>query len=545
MVHFTRLRRLFAGTAIVAAVALTTSGCGSSGSNSAVADQSTSTSTAAGAPAPAAPAAGGTNAAAAASGKAAATGTTAAATAAKTDTSAKGAATTATGTTSTAVAPAKVAKGGTTKAAGGKAPVAAPGQPAAPADAGATTTGAAAVAKVVASAPIFGGTTPCVPANLSEVPIGNVSTLSGILGELFAPARSAIQTFVASQNACGGLNGHKIKLFIDDDQDDPATAASKVTEMIQKNKVLAFCGNIQVLTMEAVAPVVKKYGIPIIGTDISNNTWFTTPLVFPQGSDVQSISYGYLDATKNYFHKTVLGNLSCIEVPRPCEALDRSIREMAPQFGIDYKKNIQTSITAPSYVQQCLDMKTAGVEALILDIDAASMVRVARSCEQVGYFPKVLAYPLAVGNEKQFLAGDKWLGDTYVPMNVFPWQGNVTPAEKYWQDSIKKFNPGFTSGGAASLGWSAGALLVAASAELSATNPTTQQFLDALWEFKGQKFTELGGLAGPRTFGKDQNPRVPYCLFNAIGNDTNTGWKSVADKPTCSKVVAASDPQHG
>jgi hypothetical protein len=189
-------------------------------------------------------------------------------------------------------------------------------------------------------------------------------------------------------------------------------------------------------------------------------------------------------------------------------------------------------------------MKNAGVEALILDIDAASMVRVARSCTQVSYFPKVLAYPLAVGNEKQFLAGDKWLGDTYVPMNVFPWQGNTTPAEKYWQNSIKKFNPGFVSGGAASLGWAAGALLVAASAELSPTNPTTQQLLDALWEFKGQKFTELGGLTGPRTYGKDQNPKVPYCLFNAIANDTNTGWKSVADKITCTKVTAPSDPQH-
>ena len=282
--------------------------------------------------------------------------------------------------------------------------------------------------------------------DLSEIPIGNVSTLSGILGELFAPARSALQTFVASQNACGGLNGHRIKLFIDDDQSDPATAASKVTQMIQKHKVLAFVGNIQVLTMEAVAPVIKKYGIPIIGTDSSNNTWFTTPLVFPQGSPVQSISYGYLDATKNYFNKKNLGNISCIEVPRPCEALDRSIREMAPALGIEYKKNIPVSITAPSYVQQCLEMKNAGVEALILDIDAASMVRVARSCRQVGYQPKLLAYPLAVGNEKQFLAGDKWLGDTYVPMNVFPWQGNTTPAEKYWQDSIKKFNPGFDLG---------------------------------------------------------------------------------------------------
>jgi len=51
-------------------------------------------------------------------------------------------------------------------------------------------TGALAVQKMITNSAIFGGTAPCKPATLSEIPIGNVSTLSGILGELFAPARS-------------------------------------------------------------------------------------------------------------------------------------------------------------------------------------------------------------------------------------------------------------------------------------------------------------------------------------------------------------------
>ncbi|MGQ0631367.1 MAG: ABC transporter substrate-binding protein, partial [Sporichthyaceae bacterium] len=150
-------------------------------------------------------------------------------------------------------------------------------------------------------------------------------------------------------------------------------------------------------------------------------------------------------------------------------------------------------------------------------------------------------YPLGVGNEKQFL-GNKWLGDAYVTMNHFPWMGNSTPAEKYWQASIKKFNPGFTSGGAASLGWGAGALLVAASANLS-ENPTTQELLDTLYTFKGQEFTELGGLAGPLTFNEGANPTIPYCLFAAISNAANTGWAKVVSKPVCTKTLAPSDPQ--
>ncbi|MGQ0632451.1 MAG: hypothetical protein ACT4P1_15640, partial [Sporichthyaceae bacterium] len=51
---------------------------------------------------------------------------------------------------------------------------------------------AGAVAQLVATAPIFGGSGTCKPATGSEVNIGNVSTLSGVLGELFSPVRPAL-----------------------------------------------------------------------------------------------------------------------------------------------------------------------------------------------------------------------------------------------------------------------------------------------------------------------------------------------------------------
>ncbi len=403
--------------------------------------------------------------------------------------------------------------------------------------------GGSAVENLVASNPIFGGSAACKPATLSEIPIGNVSTLSGVLGENFSPVRPALETYVAATNACGGLNGHPIKLYIEDDQGDPSTASTKVQGLIQSRKVLAFLGNIQVLTIDAVAPILKRTGVPIIGGDLTNNTWFTNPLIFPQGSPPQAISYGYLQGAKDHFKVSNVSDIWCIEVPRACEQIDRAFKELAPAMGMTVKKTIQVSITAPSYVQQCLDLKNAGVEAIALTIDAASQNRIARSCQQVGWAPKILPYPLGVGNEKQFLQGNEWLGDAYIPMNHFPWFANTTPAEKYWQASVRKYNPGFVSGGAAALGWSAGALLTAAGAELPAVNPTTADLLKVLHTFKGQKFTQLGGLSGPLTFRQGSTPKVPYCLFAGIANAGATGWARAVSTPTCTDVLAPSDPQ--
>jgi ABC-type branched-subunit amino acid transport system substrate-binding protein len=401
------------------------------------------------------------------------------------------------------------------------------------------TTGAGVPA--IMNSAIFGGNAPCKPATLSPVNIGNVSTLSGVLGELHEPAANALGAFVQAQNSCGGLNGHKINLLMEDDQGDPSTAAVKVQALAAK-KVLAFVGNIESLTIDGALPAIKRAGIPVVGGDITNNTWFTNPILFPQGAPPQAVSYGYSIAARDYFHKTKMGNFWCIEVPRACEQIDRAFRELAPKLGVEVVQSTQVSITSPSYTTQCLDFKSKGIEVVALTVDAATMSRIARSCSGVGYHPSWVAYPLGLGNESQFLGLDM-LANTYVPLNTFPWMGNSTPAEKYWQAAKTKYIPGETLGGAATLAWTAGALLVAASSGLSAENPTSQQLLDTLYTFKGQPWTTLGGLTVPLTFGKDTNPSSPYCLFAAISNAKNNGWSTPISNPTCTNLIAPSDPR--
>jgi len=128
-------------------------------------------------------------------------------------------------------------------------------------------------------------------------------------------------------------------------------------------------------------------------------------------------------------------------------------------------------------------------------------------------------------------------------MYFFPWMANDTPALKYWHASIAKFNPGFNLGGAASVGWTSGALLSAAAADLPAVNPTTADLMRGLYSFQGQKFTTLGGLTAPLTFRPGKTPKIPYCLFYAVSNDTNTDWAKWSSTAKCTDVIAPSDPQ--
>jgi branched-chain amino acid transport system substrate-binding protein len=388
------------------------------------------------------------------------------------------------------------------------------------------------------SAKIFGGSGCGAAAKGSTIPLGNVSTLSGVLGQLFAPVVPALQTFVKAQNACGGLNGHPIQLFVQDDQGDPTTARSNCQDMVQNKKVVAFLGDIQVLTIDAMKSCIDSTGIPIVGGDITNNTWFGDPLLFPQGPPPQSISYGYLEAMKNRFKSKVVGDIYCLEVPQACQQIDKAFGELAPALGLKAVVQTQVSITAPSYTSQCNDLQAKKVESVSLTFDAGSAKRFAQSCDKIGYHPHYAAYPLGVGNESLFL-GEKLLANTYVPLNTFAWMASSTPAEKNYQASVAKYNPGFSTGDAAGLGWTAGALLVAGARGFTDSDASTKTLLNGLYSLKKET---LGGLAAPLTFAAGKHPVVPYCLFAAISNANNDGWATPVSVPVCTTTQAPSTP---
>jgi branched-chain amino acid transport system substrate-binding protein len=399
----------------------------------------------------------------------------------------------------------------------------------------------------LANKAIFGGNEQCAPANGTPVSLGNVSTLSGVLGELFSPVVPALKIFVASQNACGGLNGHPIKLAIADDQGDPSTAVTQGRRLV-KEGIVAFLGNIQVLTIDAMKSVIEESGVPIIGGDLTNNTWFTNPLLFPQGSPPQAISYGYHVAANEIFKKTKVGNVYCLEVPQACKEINTAFGEFDAAFPTEVVYTQQISITSPDYTSQCIEAQKAGVEVMAITNDAPTQNRWANSCAKVGHKPNYVLYPLGVGNEGQFL-GNPNLGNGYVPMNHFPWMAGTdkfpgNPAMQYYQRQVAKYNPGYNAGGAASLGWQAGALLVAGSFALPPADQQVKKedFLNGLYQFKGQDWTTLGGLTGPLVFTKGKNPFVKYCLYGAQSNAKNDGWARAITTLSCTDKRAPSDP---
>jgi branched-chain amino acid transport system substrate-binding protein len=335
----------------------------------------------------------------------------------------------------------------------------------------------------------------------SEVVIGSVGTFSGVIGSFTAGAREAMLAWAQSVNGRGGLNGHPVRLLVADDGGDPARAQSIVRDMVERQGAIAFVGNQVVLTVSGVTAYLEGKGIPFIGGDLTTPTWTASPVLFPQGTDVDSVGAASLSELAKAGY-TKIAVLFCTESPG-CRR-GGPLSNYPPNADVVYTADV--SIAQPDYTGECIQAKNAGAQAMFLGLDGNSVHRVARSCAQQGYKP---GYGTSTISVLPDLAADPNLEGLIAPTPNAPWFLTDTPALKQYAAAMAQYAPKVPLSAITSAQWASGILLERAAAKLSA-KPTSAELLAALGAIRNET---LGGLAPPLSFAAGRpSPRVP-CYF--------------------------------
>lgn len=120
--------------------------------------------------------------------------------------------------------------------------------------------------------------------------IGLLAPLTGIMAPLGEALKQGTEIGVQAVNAQGGIGGKQVRLLIEDDKGDPATAAERAKKLVEGDRVDILMGTISSATTLAVIPVVNKNKIPFIyvieGEDktcLSGDVSKTNPYVFANG----------------------------------------------------------------------------------------------------------------------------------------------------------------------------------------------------------------------------------------------------------------------
>ena len=346
------------------------------------------------------------------------------------------------------------------------------------------------------------------PANLSPIGVGSICECSGPVGASLGGGIAAAQVVTRYINDNGGLNGHPIKLFVGDSNSDPNRYFALVKEMVERDGVLAFMGQMSPLTVNAGDAYLRQKGIPVVGGDGAHGIWFESPVLFYAGGSYRTMAVAdakYAVALK----KPKIGVIYCAEA-QPCQIYDEALKGplMAKAPGAEIVYEAQRSLAQPDYTAECLQAKGRGADTLFVILDSAAVSRATRSCSQQGYNPQYITSPLTF---TQATADDPNNDGMLAAVATFPWFTSDTPPQQAYQAAVQKYKPNLQHSATTSTVWLAGQMLLEATKNLPAENPTSQGIMKGVWAIRN---TDFGGLASaPVSFPEGKPSLDVPCYF--------------------------------
>lgn len=118
----------------------------------------------------------------------------------------------------------------------------------------------------------------CFSATPKPFVLGYITDSTGVFKANLQPESEGFRLYVDALNARGGIDGHPIRLIIEDGQSKPAMSMAVGRKLIEKDRVLALLGLGVTDSQPPVIELAKKAGVPILTGYVSiSRTWNVKP----------------------------------------------------------------------------------------------------------------------------------------------------------------------------------------------------------------------------------------------------------------------------
>jgi ABC-type branched-subunit amino acid transport system substrate-binding protein len=354
--------------------------------------------------------------------------------------------------------------------------------------------------------------------------IGQVGAWSGLVGQSAGNGRTGLAVWANYVNSRGGLACHQIRLTSVDDQSDGAKAAAAVNDLVQNKKAVALVGSFVPIDAAAYRSAIESNKVPTIGGDYVSEEWLKSPYFYPVGGSPEGVYTATMKGAVAQGKKNI-AIINCVEAAACAYGQGIATRNAAAA-GATIVFTTGVSLTQSDFTSQCQNARAAKADAIFYFGDGASVHRLTRSCNNLGYNPLILIPSLAAIDSLRVDPNVNKGGVVFAP-SVFPWMLDSTPAQKEFQDAYRRYAPGASTDAAAATGWASGAMLEAVIAALGpeAANHviTTEEIMKGLGKIKNET---LGGLIPPTTYSLHESKAIPVqCAYVAML--TNQVWQAL------------------
>ncbi len=390
---------------------------------------------------------------------------------------------------------------------------------------------------VTAAVGVTGGGTAGAAGSGSPLTIVMISSLTGQAGSEFGNSPAGFNARIALQNAQGGVNGHKIKGIILDDQTSPTQIATVVQQALSKNPI-GIVSNSPLFFLAAKYP--NQAGVPVTGGFFDGPEWGTPPYQSNMfAADVGSVDPKYpVNTAIGSFMKQHGGTVICSYGYGISPSSTRSAIGTVDSFVHAGGKQGVLDTTIPfgsvNMTTPALVAKQKGCNAFYAGMDNNTNFALMTALKQGGVKPKVVLFP--TGFETSVIHSPAWadLQGSYFTTQFRPFQ-IPNAGTRQMQAALVKYAH-FAAGEFPAFNqyesW-LGADLMIKGLQMAGSNPTHASVIKAL---RGVKSYNGNGLLPQNidystNFGKDQ---AKSC-----------GWYMIAQKngfvPTSNNTFCGTD----
>ena len=341
----------------------------------------------------------------------------------------------------------------------------------------------------------------------SPYKLGVICSCSGSNAASITTMTNIVSAWSSAVNAAGGIANHPIQLFTADDSQNPGTALTAVTKMVQQDHVIALVDLSNVDS--SFGSYIASEQVPVVGGNLDSDLFASNPDFFTAGGTTDGIPPGIVAAAKTA-KVSKLGVMYCQGVPI-CAELPPVLQKLGAPQGVNISYSGAIPSAAPNYTAPCLASQQSGANGVFVANGPPQTLAVVESCAAQGYKPTYIAAENSLANS---LLGNSAINGAVGELTNLAATDTANPEIAAMVQALNTYKPGLTTSAeynpGATMMWAAGLLFqAAAKAGNLGDNPTPANVLTGLYALKGET---LGGLTAPLTFKQGKPTSLP-CWF--------------------------------
>jgi branched-chain amino acid transport system substrate-binding protein len=288
------------------------------------------------------------------------------------------------------------------------------------------------------------GTKPGVKATGTPIPLGGIVTNQP--GTSFTDIANMANAYFTCVNDNGGINGHPIKYYIEQEQTQPAQIAAESKQLVQADHVVGIVGNTSIIECSIDSSYWQKLGYYIIDSGIAPECWSTPNSAAvnmgPRYSSDGAVQYALAKgASKIVFDQSNVPGTGYIAAGPAALAAAKHV----PITQLT--ENVPITDADSVAIKEVDDAGPGG--AVVLNFTPPEALVILQAAQKLGLEDRVKLWGCSTPCDTDFLAtslGPKWNSKLFVNAELTPADGTSTPTMNLYRAIYAQYGKAVSGG---------------------------------------------------------------------------------------------------